>query len=179
MSVMGIIIQKSPDNLSAAIDDGSGSISLRVFEDRGIIAKTEVGGAVQVIGKPREYSGERYILPEIIKNVDSFWLRVWEKEISKNGNGIASIKQTVGANPSASLEEAKDAHPVAEEVESVEESPAQMICDYIRNKDGGNGVDVQEIIEAKVAENCEALVSSLLKNGDIFEIRPGRVKVLE
>ena len=179
ISFVGTLIQKSPDNLSGAIDDGSGSIPLRVFEDKGMISSVDVGDVVLVIGKPREYSNERYVLPEIVKKVDSAWQKVWKSEISKKWVPLSSVPsdQKVISQPSQEDEVQQD--PIVEEVESVEESPLEKVCGFIRSKDAGNGVDVQEIVESKVVEKAETLISTLLKNGDIFEIRPGRVKVLE
>ncbi len=176
----GTVIQKSGDNLSLVVDDGSGSVALRVFEDRGMLAKG-IGDVVLVVGKPREFGSERYVLPEIVKVVDAGWLMVHLKWVSKRQPLVPMLVDEGNKKDNAEIGN----HDVSEEVngnrgsvEQITENPAEKICAFIRQRDAGDGVDVQEIIEARVAENCETLVSQLLRNGDIFEIKPGRVKVL-
>src|SRR3989338_6066966 len=90
LSLIGTVIQKSADNLSLTVDDGSGTIALRVFEDRGMLSK-DIGDIVLVIGKPREFSSERYVLPEVVKKVDVGWLRVHLAGISKRPSLLSTM----------------------------------------------------------------------------------------
>lgn len=179
LCLVGTVVQKADDNLSLVLDDGSETIALRVFEDRGLLS-VGIGDIVLVIGKPREFGSERYVLPEAVRKVDAGWLRVHLGELSKRGmmSAPASPGQpATGAGNGGKKEARNDA--ADPEAEPLRDSPGQKICAFIRQHDAGNGVDVQDIIEAGVAEGCEALVSSLLRSGDIFEVGSGRVKVLE
>ena len=54
----------------------------------------------------------------------------------------------------------------------------QIIIEIIEQKDSGDGVGVDEIILESGIENCEKIINNLLEEGEIFEIRPGTVKVL-
>ena len=45
--------------------------------------------------------------------------------------------------------------------------------------DQGSGVDVDEIVSNIKIENCDQIVQNLIEEGEIFEISPGRVKLLE
>ncbi len=176
VNVVGIVVQKAPDGLSLSIDDGSGNISLRVFEDNGILSKREAGDHVLVIGKPREYGSERYLLPEIVSRVGAEWFKVRKKEldcVQLSPSGESSPMK--GSMP---LSYAEGSDPGVEEVESGK-SPADLICAFIKENDQGDGVDIQRIVESSTVENAEPLVMQLIRNGDIFEIRPGRVKVME
>lgn len=179
LCLVGTVVQKADDNLSLVLDDGSGTIALRTFEDRGLLSKG-IGDIVLVIGKPREFGQERYVLPETVRSVDAGWLRVHLGELSKRGvmSAPASAGQPI---PGAGNGDQKGAENGAAdpEAEPVEDSPGRKVCAFIRQHDAGKGVDVQDIVEAGVAEGCEGLVKSLLRNGDIFEVSPGRVKVLE
>lgn len=66
---------------------------------------------------------------------------------------------------------------------SGEKSPIQnkseMICTYIKEHDSDEGVDIQDIINDTKVENCEQVINDLLEAGEIFMVRPGRVKVLD
>ena len=52
-----------------------------------------------------------------------------------------------------------------------------QIINKIKELDEGSGVDVDLILDKY--ENAEKIVKNLLEEGEIFEVRPGRVKVLE
>lgn len=58
------------------VDDGTGSMLVRSFEQQWSV---RVGDPVVVIGRPRLYDGELYILGEIVKKVDLLWLEVRKK----------------------------------------------------------------------------------------------------
>ena len=49
----------------------------------------------------------------------------------------------------------------------------------IRNMDTGDGVAFEDVIEKSKNPDTEKIINTLLANGDVFEIRPGRLKVLE
>ncbi|MBW2981354.1 hypothetical protein KY343_00610, partial [Candidatus Woesearchaeota archaeon] len=62
---------------SMILDDGTGRISARVFEQNNIFDNIEIGDVILVIGRPREYGSEKYILPETIKRIqDKSWIKV-------------------------------------------------------------------------------------------------------
>ena len=49
----------------------------------------------------------------------------------------------------------------------------------IKNIDDGEGADFQDVVAMAKSENAEDILKNLIKNGDIFELRPGKLKVLE
>ena len=67
VNLMGVLVsnQTEQNYHNMLIDDGTGRITVRSFED--IKNDVNVGDIVLVIGRPREYGNERYIVPEIIK----------------------------------------------------------------------------------------------------------------
>src|SRR3989338_2813210 len=69
---------------SILIDDGTGKIILRLFEENKAAINLEVGDVVQIIGKVRIYNQEKYIFPEIIKKVNPLWLKVTFIELQKS-----------------------------------------------------------------------------------------------
>ncbi|MBI4439811.1 hypothetical protein HY638_02465 [Candidatus Woesearchaeota archaeon] len=152
-NIMGIVV--AVEGNSIIIDDGTGRITVRNF-DSSFVFGCEVGDSVAVIGRPRDFNGERYIAPEIVSKVDRKWLEVRKLEI-----------------PPA-MEETEE---IVSEV--IEDDPAAKICQLIRSLDRGDGVEVERVLSESNIESCEKIISNLLKEGELFEIKPGRVKVLE
>ena len=110
---------------------------------------------------------------EIAKKIeDSGWIEVRNLEL---GKPIERVEQSVpeGSPPveTASVEE----DIVVEDVVS-EETISDKIIDYIKKQDSGDGVDFDDI--ANAVGDGDA-IKNLLTEGELFEIRPGRLKVLE
>jgi hypothetical protein len=49
----------------------------------------------------------------------------------------------------------------------------------IRRLDKGDGADITEVIKESKDENAEKIIKNLIKIGELFEIRPGKIKILE
>src|SRR3989338_4303368 len=65
------------------LDDGSGRISARLFEEFDKLRGINVSNIVLVIGRPREFGNEKYLLLEIIKKIDDKrWADVRKLELS-------------------------------------------------------------------------------------------------
>jgi len=125
---------------------------------------------MNVIGRPREYSEERYLTPEIIRESSEGWMRYRKKEIEFGGfKEVEQIKNV----------------PIKEHVveeESIEDSSVDshdIILKYIRENDSGKGVEIEEIIKNSSLNDAEKIVENMLKEGDVFENIPGKLKVLE
>lgn len=79
--VMKNLIDGSPSK-SIVIEDFTGRISVRSFENSDMFDNLAVGDLVLIIGKPREFGSERYIIPEILRKIDDTrWLKVREIEL--------------------------------------------------------------------------------------------------
>ena len=159
VSVMATLVYKSEDVYSGAIiDDGSGRIALKNFENRAIFEGVDVGDAVLVIGKVREFNNERYILPEIVKKIGMEWVNVRKLELRD-------------------LEEDKaDGHDNGKD-EGL--GMSKDVYEMIKKLDDGNGVAIEDLVKNWGGQNAEKIVNRLLENGDVFEIKPGKIKVLE
>ena len=64
-----------------------------------------------------------------------------------------------------------------EEGRSLHESPKDLVIKKIRELDKGDGVSVDAL--PGIAENIDDIIAILLREGNIFEVRPGKLKVLE
>jgi RPA family protein len=187
VSIIGVIIaveHEAEKIRSFTIDDGRSSIVVRVFESEKI-PSLEIGDIVLVIGRPRIFNGEKYLVPEIVKEIkDAGWIEVRKKDLERLA-GKDIIKKTpkkeeeVIQEPQKSYDKT-DENMVVEEIASEEEmSEADEIISLIRKFDFGNGADIEELIKHSKSKNAEKLIMSLLAEGEIFEIKAGRVKVLE
>ena len=141
------------------IDDGSGKIVLRCFEESKALEQLKISDSVLVIGRVRQYNQEYYISPEIVKKVPFAWLRLRVLELG-----------TPLPVPTLKLE---NLPPVDEKL-----LPRQKIIQTIKLLDSGEGVMIGEVIEKVPLADMERWVTVLLEEGDIYQIRPGRVKVL-
>jgi hypothetical protein len=66
-----------------------------------------------------------------------------------------------------------------EEVVDDSFSLTEQVLGAIRSLDEGPGADTEQVIGHVGARNAEKTIQFLLQNGDIFEVSPGRLKVLE
>jgi RPA family protein len=170
INVIGVVVQKSVinDYKILTIDDGTAKISARVFENNMLLDRVDVGDIVLIIGRPREFSSEKYLLIEIIKKVNPAWAKVRSLELGRNlkaDNNFSSDNDNFQNKGSA-------------EEDAVDLSPNNKIFKLIKELDKGDGVSIDEI-SSKGIEDVDKIINMLLKEGDIFEIKPGRLKVLE
>ena len=165
INIIATIIDRSDYNqkfTNALIDDGTGRISLKSFENLDIFSKVDIGDVVLLIGKIREFNNEKYILPEILKKINNIeWMNVRKIELEKNillYNNIENKNQEL-----------------TEEIANINEE----IYSLIKNLDGGDGAAIDDVIKMSNKSEIESMVKRLIEQGFIFEVKPGRVKVLE
>lgn len=146
------------------VDDGTGQIVLRFFENRPFIETIEAGSTLLIIGKPRMYNQERYLSSEIVKKVFPLWLKVRNGELKEHTpESLPQILESVEC-----------------EVQPIEEPalPTQKLIQLIKDSDQGEGARIEEILERSPLQQTEQLLEKLIESGDIFQNLPGRVKVL-
>ncbi|MEK6984492.1 MAG: hypothetical protein AABX33_08005 [Nanoarchaeota archaeon] len=162
VNLIATLVYKSKElnYTNTIIDDGTGKISLRTFENNDIFLNVDVGEIVLIIGKIREYNNEKYIVPEILKKIDNIgWISVRKAELAK---------QEYAVSKSGSESKAKDIDNLSEE-----------ICSLIKKFDKGDGASIDEVINSSGSTDAENILHKLLENGEIFELKPGKIKVLE
>lgn len=158
-----LAIEEDINFQSVIIDDGSGRIPIRTFEKQTPL-NLEIGDIVLVIGRPREYAAQRYILLEITKKIKNpQWLKLRGLELE------TTPKQT-----KPKQEEKKQEKVVTEEI--IIDSTSDKVLEFIKTNDKGDGIPYEKILN--IAKD-EKLIDGLLKQGEIFEIKPGYLKILE
>ena len=103
-------------------------------------------------------------MPEILRKVeDTGWIGVRKNELM--------LRKT--SNTGQKEENAEEV------VEEVKEEPYEKVFDLIKKMDKGEGADIEEIISSAKDINAEKIISRLLENGEVFEVKHGKLKVLE
>jgi RPA family protein len=164
VNLIAVVVSKenleNSSNQSLLIDDGSGRISIRSFEEQNNFDNIKIGDFVIVIGRPREYFNEKYIVTEAIKKIDNpLWVEVRKLELG----GKKFQKSEI----------------VDEELGSPAEDIHKKVFELIKEIDLGEGADTQEVITKSNLDQAEEIITRLLEQGEVFEIKPGRLKVLE
>lgn len=181
---------------SILIDDGTGKIVLRMFEENKAALNLEVGDVVQIIGKIRIFNQEKYIFPEIIKKTNPSWLKIRSLELQKNRKSVKKEEKNVQKIETKNNEIKKEIvkeiilppkitqniKPFEEVSEEIEENdpllPYEKLSKLIAQLDKGDGVMIEEIIEKSTLEKTEEFIEKMLENGDIFQNMPGKVRLL-
>jgi len=141
---------------SLTVDDASGQLKLKAFgEDIEPLKEIMQGDTLQIIGNMREWNGELYMIPEVVKKVDPRWLLVRKleiqnarKDIPVSGSGDSDLKNS--------------------------------IMEKIKGAETEGGIDVDTIIMDTEAspDAINGEVKKLLEEGLIYEPRPGRLRYL-
>ena len=84
VNIIATVVYKFDDSLRASlvIDDGTGRIALRSFENTSFFSKVDIGDFVLAIGKVREFNNEKYIMLEILRKINNVeWINVRKLEL--------------------------------------------------------------------------------------------------
>lgn len=169
VNLIGTIVSKTygedPSYKSIVIDDGTANIAVRSFDE--IISNFNIGDMVLLIGKLREYGQEKYILPEIIKRVENkSWVELRKLELGTEGNEDLEFRK----NEIKKEENEEILKPF---------NISEKVLTLVKELDSGSGADIQELISKSSIKEAENIIRILLEQGEIFEIRPGKLKILE
>ncbi len=191
--LMGVVVSKfvSEDGkfASVTLDDGTETIAVRAFREVEPLLKLRVGDTVDVIGKPREYEGEVYVLAECAWRVDDpNWELVRRLEIAlqKHAHAPGAPEPVPHAEQEepAPLEEPEVTEESVEVVEeSVEEAEAEVepkmkVLSLIEELDDGEGVKYITLLRESGLEEevLESVLNELLGDGEIYEPKIGRFR---
>ena len=187
LNVIGIIIQKEilGTITNFLIDDSTGTIVARFFEESKRLERFEIGEVVLIVGKIRTYNQEKYNSPEIIKKVSPLWLKIRLKEVGTKIIMQNKLNNGDGNKEKVDMQKVKNEEVISQdqllEEDIVEDNislPYQKMIKLIHMLDKGDGARIEEIIENSPLQNTEEIIENMLKNGDIFQNSPGKVKVL-
>jgi len=175
VNLVGVVVDKSNlDNyMIVTLDDGSGGITLRLWgEDINLFSTAEVGKFLFVIGRVKMFNNAKYILPEIIKVVNPSWIKLRRLELNRTyGEPIKIEKFNVEElGPPSDI--------VYEEVVGDVNEERGKILTILESQDKGDGVEIEKVIRESKVSNAEAIIQELLKDGEIFEVKMGKLRIL-
>lgn len=177
--VLGNVVSRYVDEderyASIGLDDGSDTISARVFQDGvPLLHEVKLGDIVDVVGKVKEYEDERYINLESVWRVDDpNWGLVRRLELllkKKRPEGKGAVGDLVRDK------EGKKEEEVEEEV--VSDDLKTLVLGLIEKLDEGEGIKYADLLkESKLAEEkLEEVLNELMGDGEIYEPKIGRFK---
>ena len=151
--IVGAIINKfmSEDGnySSATIDDDTDAIRVKAFkEDADFFDKFNVGDNVLLIGKVREYNGENYIIPEIMKKSETNYENYHKLKVLKQLLKKKKINDIV--------QKQKDKFADFEELKK-----------YLVKKHKFDEKDIDSVLE-NISEKEEKILNSLLNNVESY-----------
>ncbi len=203
--VLGLIVDKfvSQDGNygSVTLDDGSDTLRCKVFVNIKMLEGFKAGDLVDVTGKVREYNGEVYIAPEIIRAVPSNFetLRVLElkkllqeqrkkisivQQLQKQSADLAELKvlaaaQNVPADDVEAIHEAQELIEQKTEENVLKETEVkEKVLTAITSLDKGNGAEYSAVAKSLSLPEAsvDSAISALLEDGICFEPRAGFLK---
>jgi len=197
-TVVDKFLSESGRYAAMTLDDGTDTIRAKAFNAVSMFEPFAMGDLVDSIGKLREYQGEIYLMPEIMRKIDDpnyellreLEIRRSDTEWNRKRDTVFSYQKHVSdiAELKKMLKERFGIPP--NDVEAIlqteqEEQPEQIeakdtILRLIIELDKGNGCDYSELIEKSGIEEStlDSIINELLEEGICFEPRPGKIKKL-
>ncbi len=174
INIIGVIVSKN--NNDCTFDDGTGKIIVRNFIDN---INAKIGDVVTVIGKPRIFNNEVFVNAEIIKPLkNKKWVEYRKKLLTLRETQEIAKEEENYIDDSKIQEVKEDKQEVIQEHVNENISKAELIIKLIDKLDNGSGASMSEIITKANFEGAEKLIKSLMEEGEIFQIKPGMLKVM-
>ena len=54
-----------------------------------------------------------------------------------------------------------------------------IVLSKIKEKDTGEGADLSDVADSSGVEDAERIIQLLINEGEVFEIKPGKIKILD
>ena len=161
-TVMNVFRSEDGNFGSVTLDDGSDTIRAKAFKDLAVLDGVAVGDLVDAVGKVREYNGEIYMMPELIRKVSPDMELLRRAELLRLAGapgkpaGIAAPRASKDVDEKVGLR-----NRVLEVVESRE--------------DGATFAEIAGAVKAD-EEALEDAINELLTEGICYEPTPGKIK---
>lgn len=177
VNIIGIIIEK-PSPYEIILDDGTGSILVNDFNHSMSTFNSKVGQGVLIIGRPRKADDETFIAAEAVQTKQIKENPLWLVKRKEELNEIKEIKELDDEYRSVNVEESQDEEESEEPEEDVVELTDDELIKFIKQKDEGDGCAIEDII-SHFGQEADNTILTLIAMGEVYEIKPGKIKVLE
>jgi RPA family protein len=190
VNLIGVVIDKfvSEDGNYAflTIEDGTESIRAKVFKEKvGLIDGIEKGDTVLVIGKVKEYNGEKYINLELVRKVDVNYEILRKLELAKELENWRNFTERVRNDlKEMSEEEVKKKYELDDDMlqairgSKLEPDYKQKLLDIISKLDEGDGVEISKLFEvvSLPESTVEKILDELISEGSLYQPTPSKLK---
>ena len=141
-----------------------------------LFTNLNVGDLILLVGKVREYNNAIYVSPDIIKKIDNpSWAKLRKNELVQLYGQPALVTQE---QESIRNEPAPETIVQEERVTEEPVNKRQTILDLIENLSSPEGADrIKVILQSRVTE-ADAIIQELIKEGEVFEASPGKLKIM-
>ncbi|MEM4637648.1 MAG: hypothetical protein QXK76_01310 [Candidatus Woesearchaeota archaeon] len=164
VNIIAVVVSKEDNSIT--LDDGTGKIIARTFDKPEMLLKVQIGDPVIIIGRPREYNNNIYLTIDIIKKIkDIEWINYRKKELSL-------IKKIRNVDKKNIINDAV----IIESQNTI--TNKEKIIALIKNLDSGSGADIEDIIKYSKIKNAEEIIKDFILKGEVFEIKPGKIKLM-
>ncbi len=190
-TVTDIYVNEDSSYASVTVDDNSGVIRIKSFkEDTQILAPLKGGDNVMIVGRVRDYQGEIYLSPEIVKKQDNLNWEVARKfELLKLYGKPSDQQKQTPVQQDVNLNQNNNQQPGInqQQLEQQKTTPKNPIIEEKRQKiisiistNDESGCDLLKIkTETNIEEfEAENIIKALLLEGEIYENKPGYYKVI-
>lgn len=170
---------------SITLDDATETILVKTFgEELALLEGIKPGDIVDVVGKVKEYGGERYISPESIWRIrDPNWELVRKLELLMKEKRLREKASQVEVPPSHGIPPQGMEAPAVEVVEETaegeeERDPKEMVLELVERLGDKDGIKYVTLLEESglAEEKLESVLNELMGEGEIYEPKIGRFK---
>ncbi len=172
VNIIATVIAKQEQDTSATVnlDDGTAGMQAIIWDNKAMVQNIKVGATVIAIGKVREFNNQRQIALEIIRELTPEWRKLREEELKNEFTAPLQqaapqqVTQTVTNNTTTTQVTQADIR--------------KEVLQAIETLDTDDGADFFKIVQTtgKNEELIDATVQALLKEGEIFEVKPGKLR---
>jgi len=184
VNLIGAVVDKVVNDTSAfvTLDDGSGVLRLKTWNETIVLfSEVNIGDFVLVVGKVREYNNSIYVLPEVVRKLDTpSWFKLRKLELVKDYGEVARVESVLEESREQAAEEEEYTVPIVEEKMGAPSGNGRaLLLGLIDTLDAGSGADLSEVIKKSgLGESTRTVVFDLIKSGEVFEIEPGKLRVM-
>ena len=183
VNIVASVVDKfeSENYASLTLDDGSAQLRLKAFGDTSQLKNINTGDIILTISRLRNYNNETYLLPEIIRKVDSKQALLRKLELiiehGKRETRQKTEQETTWTRAERGQAKLSD---LPEETEKLaEQARKEKVRILISKLDEGEGVELTQLQEKfQEKEKLTKVIQELLSEGEAYEPRPGKIKLI-
>ena len=194
LNIIGTVVETfyNEEKLYASItlDDGTSTLRVKAWKDDSSLLKDlKKGDSVLVIGKLKEYQGEIYLTPEIVKIMnDHNWELLRKIELFKSHGKpkIVEVPENIeirsSNNTNYQVKPTNEEPKMVLEEINIGEKPAetekQRIINILEKSEFGTKIEEISSLASLNIQETESIIKSLVKEGEIYQNKPGYYKAI-